>query len=73
MLELHSSLISIGQVVLGGWVAFAGFLIGGVWLLLRVANRISNATEQDARFEWRTSFLLAFLGVVAYFVIDYLF
>ena len=73
MLKLFPLLINISQVVLGGWIAFVGVLIGGVWLLLRVANRMSNAVEQDTRSGWQTSFLLAFLGVCAYFVIDYFF
>jgi hypothetical protein len=54
-----------------GWAAFISLLIGGFWLLTRVADGLGNLDEQSVQPRWRTSFLLAFLGVCAYFIIDF--
>jgi hypothetical protein len=71
LLEPRPLLLSISQLVFFGWAAFISLLIGGFWLLTRVADGLGNLDEQSVQPRWRTSFLLAFLGVCAYFIIDF--
>ncbi|MGI4736435.1 MAG: hypothetical protein ACRYG7_14765 [Janthinobacterium lividum] len=73
LLELRLLLISISQVVFLGWVAFSSLLVGGFWMLMRVAAGIDNSAKPVAQPRWQTSILLAFLGVCTYFIVDFFF